>query len=97
MIEKYAEKAKNGQIQLEFAESGSITIIERKFDENTGVPLMKPTQETNSKHLEDLIAEAKKQMLPFQNRLNDLEALSKDVAAKEAEREKLITKKEKVK
>jgi hypothetical protein len=95
MIDNYSEKVKNKAVELAFAESGNITVIERRFDEVSGLPVMRPTQETNTKHIDDLIKDVETQIAPLKNRLADLKALKTDVAAKEKERDELIEKKAK--
>lgn len=97
MIENYLEKRKNKQVDFEFAESGNLTILERRFDEVTGLPVLKATTETNSQHIRDLLADVERQMEPFLKRKADLEAMLPDVEKKEAEREKLIAAKDKAK
>ena len=90
MIENVAEKLKNGQLSFEHAESGNIIVIERRFTEDTGVPVMKPTQETSSSHIQDLIADhEQKVMIPARQKATDLSALLKAVAEKESERAKI--------
>lgn len=95
MIENFQEKLEKGQIQLEFAESGNIAVIERRFNETNGVPEMKPTQECSSKQLDDLIADNEVQIAPFLQKRQDLADLKTAVLSKEEERQKLIEKKSK--
>lgn len=97
MIENYLTKKKNKQVDFEFAESGNLTVLERRFDEVTGVPMLKATTETNSTHIKDLIADVDKQIEPHLKRKADLEAMLPDVEKKELEREKMIAAKEKEK
>jgi hypothetical protein len=98
MVENVDEKIKNKTLDFAFAESGNIVVIEKKFDEDSGVPIMKPTQETNSKHLADLLSDHDEQVWgPAQKKRRDLVALQKAVAEKEAEREKLVNAKAKEK
>jgi hypothetical protein len=90
MIENVKEKLKNGQLGFEFAESGNIIIIERRFTEDKGVPIMKPTQEVSSAQIQDLIADHEgKIMVPARQKAADLAELLKAVIGKEAERAKL--------
>lgn len=93
VVDNYSEKKKNKQIQLEFAESGNIAVLERRFDEVTGVPTLKATQETNSKHLSDLIDDNAVNLAKYTETDTNLKALLADVQAKEDEREALEVKK----
>lgn len=93
-IENYREKKKNSTkdnplVSFEFAESGRIAVLERRFDEVTGVPTLKPTQETDSRDMADSIAHYQQQADSLNAIVEDLQALAKDIAAKEAEGEKL--------
>lgn len=92
MIENYAAKKKAKTVQLEFAESGNIAVLERRFDELTGVSVLKETQQASSKQIQDLIADCEKQMEPIQARIADLKALLPDVEKKEKERDGLAAK-----
>lgn len=85
MIENYVDKKARKKVRLEVAESGNVAIVEQKFDEDTGKPIMMPTQETNTAHLKDLIADNEERLAPFLQRRADLEALLEDVQAKEGE------------
>lgn len=89
MIEKFKEKFGNGQIQLEFGET-AVVVIERRFRETDGVPVMKPTQEFSSAQIDDLIADNESQLEPFLQRRQDLADLKTKVLEKEAERDEMI-------
>lgn len=88
-IEGYREKKKSGHVSFEFAESGRIAVLERRYDETTGVPMLKPTQETDSREMEGVITESQKRVAAAQAILDDDLALQADIVAKEAEAEKL--------
>lgn len=96
MIENFQEKLDDGRITLEFGETG-IVVIERRFRENDGVPVMKPTQEVSSQQLDDLIADNERQREPFERRAQDLADMKIVVEAKERERAELIEANEKPK
>ncbi len=87
MIENVEEKLASGQLDFDFAASGAIAIIERQFNQRTGVPEMVATRETNSAHIRDLIADHEENVIaPAKQKAADLKALLKLVAGKEAER-----------
>lgn len=96
-IENYKEKKKNGHVSFEFSESGRIAVLERRYDETTGVPMLKPTQETDSREMAGAVAEAQKRVDAAQALLDDALALEADITAKEAEAEKLRKENEKKK
>lgn len=85
MIQNYTDKKNKGQAQLEFAESGNILVVERRFDESIGFPYMKPVGETSTKHIRDLIADKQANIAPTLAEIADLEAMLPDVEAKEEE------------
>ena len=63
MIDKFTEKLANKRVSFEFAETnGNVIVLERRFNEETGLEYLKPTQETNLKHIDDLIANAESQL-----------------------------------
>lgn len=90
MIENFQEKYDKGQIEFDFAASGNIAILMRKFDPDTGVKVMEETQQTSTQHLDDLYADNERQLAPFLQKRKDLKAMKLVVAAKEAEREAVI-------
>lgn len=79
MIENYAEKKKNGLIEHDIAESGNIVILERKFDENTGIRGLRPGVETNLKHMDDLIADNERYLDKYEAIDVNLRAIREDV------------------
>lgn len=89
MIENFEDKVANDQVKLEFAASGNITLLETRFNPNTGVKELMTVTETNSEHLEQLITDRQNRMEPIQRELKDLKALQKAVKARETEREDL--------
>lgn len=89
MIENYEDKKRDGIIVLDFADSGAIALIERKYNETTGVPEMKPTIEASSKQIDDLLEDLETRITPLLQQKKDLKALLVDVKAKEAERVEL--------
>lgn len=88
-IEKYQEKKKSGTVSFEFAESGRIAVLERRFDEQTGIPRLVPMQETDSREMAGTIDHYQQQADSLLAILADLKALAADIAAKEAEAERL--------
>jgi hypothetical protein len=97
MIENYADKKKKKLTTLEFSATGNIAIFERAYDPSTGVPVLAFASETNTKHIDDLLADLDAQMKPFLDQKADLEAIRPDVEAKEKERDEIIAKKAKEK
>lgn len=90
MIENFQEKYDKGKIELDFASSGAIAILERRFDRETGVKVMEETQQTSVAHLDDLYAENEKSIEPFVQKRKDIKAMRIIIAAKEAERDAMI-------
>lgn len=90
MIENFQEKYDKGKIELDFAESGNIAVLERKFDRETGVKVMTDTMQTSTQHLNDLYADNERQLAPFLQKRKDIKAMKIVVAEKEAERDAMI-------
>lgn len=90
MIENYKDKAAAGQVALEIGECDTIMVIERRFDELTGVSVMKPTIGTSSNDIKTQITANEEAMRPYKQKVADLTAILTDVTAKEKERDDLI-------
>lgn len=90
MIENYEEKKNNNQIQMEFAATGNIAVLERKFDASTGIPVLSAPQETSVTHIDELLADLNRTVSPFLKQIEDLKAMRSDVEEMEKTREKLI-------
>jgi len=96
-IEKYRDKKKNGTVSFEFSQSGRIAVLERRFDEHSGLPQLVPTQETDSKDMAATIDHTEQQIAQLTAVLDDQKALAADIAAKEAEADKIRKENEKKK
>lgn len=89
MIENFNEKLEAGLISLEFGETG-IVVIERRYRETDGVPIMKPTHEVSSQQLTDLIADKQNFIAPLLAEIQDLTDMKASVITKEEERDNII-------
>lgn len=90
MITDFAEKVKNERVQLEFAANGNVMILESRFNPVTGVKELLPVNETNTQHLDQLIADRAAQIAPLENEIKDLKAVRLAVMEKEKEREEAL-------
>lgn len=89
MIHNYLDKKSKGNIELEFSSNGMIAVLERKYNESTGVKELSSPKETSSKHIDDLLEDINKRIAPLLEEKDNLIALKADILAKEEEREAL--------
>lgn len=85
MINNFKEKLDAGLVTVEFGVDNNVVFIERKFDENNGLPTMGNPIPTNSKHVEDLIADNDRVIAPYLQKATDLNDILAVVKTKEAE------------
>lgn len=89
MIHNYLDKKAKGNIEFEFSSNGMIAVLERKYNESTGVKELSSPRETSSKHIDDLLEDINKRIAPLIEEKDNLTALRVDIVAKEEEREAL--------